>query len=51
VRNLIVLAVVGLIAQLVDGALGMSYGVTSTTLLLTVGIAPAGRRPAYTSLR
>ncbi len=40
-RNLIVLAVVGLIAQLVDGALGMAYGVTSTTLLLTVGIAPA----------
>jgi len=41
VRNLIVLAFVGLIAQLVDGALGMAYGVTSTTLLLTAGIAPA----------
>ncbi len=40
-RKLIVLAFVGLIAQLVDGALGMAYGVTSTTLLLTVGIAPA----------
>ncbi|MDQ4001686.1 MAG: sulfite exporter TauE/SafE family protein [Actinomycetota bacterium] len=40
-RNLFVLAVVGLIAQLVDGSLGMAYGVTSTTLLLTVGIAPA----------
>jgi uncharacterized membrane protein YfcA len=39
--NLIVLAVVGFLAQLVDGALGMAYGVTSTTLLLTVGIAPA----------
>jgi uncharacterized protein len=35
------LAVVGLIAQLVDGSLGMAYGVTSTTLLLAVGIAPA----------
>jgi uncharacterized membrane protein YfcA len=30
-----------LIAQLVDGSLGMAYGVTSTTLLLAVGIAPA----------
>ncbi|MDQ3923385.1 MAG: sulfite exporter TauE/SafE family protein [Actinomycetota bacterium] len=40
-RTLFVLAVVGLIAQLVDGSLGMAYGVTSTTLLLTVGIAPA----------
>ncbi len=40
-RSLIVLAVVGFLAQLVDGSLGMAYGVTSTTLLLTVGIAPA----------
>jgi uncharacterized membrane protein YfcA len=41
VRSIIVLAVVGLFAQLVDGSLGMAYGVTSTTLLLAVGIAPA----------
>ncbi len=40
-RSLIVLAVVGFLAQLVDGSLGMAYGVTSTTLLLTAGIAPA----------
>ncbi len=39
-RKLLTLAVVGLIAQLVDGSLGMAYGVTSTTLLLTVGLAP-----------
>jgi len=38
---LILLAIVGLIAQLVDGSLGMAYGVTSTTLLLAVGISPA----------
>ena len=36
-----VIGVVGLFAQLIDGALGMSYGVTSTSLLLTVGVAPA----------
>jgi uncharacterized membrane protein YfcA len=41
VRSLVVLAIVGLAAQLVDGSLGMAYGVTSTTLLLAVGVAPA----------
>jgi uncharacterized protein len=40
-RKLIVLGFVGLLAQLVDGALGMAYGVTSTTLLLSAGVAPA----------
>jgi uncharacterized membrane protein YfcA len=38
---LIVLTIVGLAAQLVDGSLGMAYGVTSTTLLLAVGLSPA----------
>jgi len=46
IGSLIVLAIVGLIAQLVDGSLGMAYGVTSTTLLLTVGIAPAAASAA-----
>lgn len=40
-RTLIIFAVVGLGAQLVDGALGMAYGVTSTSLLLLAGISPA----------
>ncbi len=40
-RNFILLAIVGLVAQLVDGSLGMAYGVTSTTLLLAVGVSPA----------
>ena len=40
-RKLLVLAFVGLLAQLVDGALGMGYGVTSSTLLLMAGLAPA----------
>jgi uncharacterized protein len=40
-RSFIVLAIVGLLAQLVDGSLGMAYGVTSTTLLLAAGISPA----------
>jgi uncharacterized membrane protein YfcA len=41
VRKLLVLAIVGLFAQLVDGALGMAYGVTSSTLLLVAGLSPA----------
>ena len=40
-KTLIVLAVAGLGAQLVDGSLGMGYGVTSTTLLLALGTNPA----------
>jgi uncharacterized membrane protein YfcA len=32
---------VGLLAQIVDGALGMAYGVTATTFLLTAGATPA----------
>jgi uncharacterized membrane protein YfcA len=46
VRNLIVLAVVGMLAQLVDGSLGMAYGVTSSTLLLAAGVAPAAASAA-----
>lgn len=40
-RRLAVLALVGLLAQLVDGALGMGYGVTSSSLLLVAGLSPA----------
>jgi uncharacterized membrane protein YfcA len=40
-QNLLVLALFGLIAQLVDGSLGMAYGATSATLLLTAGLNPA----------
>ncbi|MDH3259686.1 MAG: sulfite exporter TauE/SafE family protein [Acidimicrobiia bacterium] len=40
-RRVIVVLVVGCIAQLIDGSLGMAYGVTSASLLLAVGVAPA----------
>ncbi len=40
-RGFILLALAGFGAQLVDGSLGMAYGVSSTTLLLAVGLAPA----------
>lgn len=31
----------GFIAQLIDGALGMAYGVTTSTVLLSLGVPPA----------
>jgi uncharacterized protein len=45
-RNLLVLATVGLFAQLVDGSLGMAYGVTSSTMLIAAGIAPSAASAA-----
>jgi uncharacterized membrane protein YfcA len=34
-------AAVGFVAQMIDGMLGMAYGITSTSLLLTLGLPPA----------
>jgi uncharacterized membrane protein YfcA len=41
VRRLLTFAFAGVIAQLVDGALGMAFGVTATSVLLSGGTAPA----------
>jgi uncharacterized membrane protein YfcA len=46
VKTLLTFVLVGLGAQLVDGTLGMAYGVTSTTLLLAAGYAPAAASAA-----
>lgn len=40
------IAGVGFAAQMVDGALGMAYGLTSTSLLLTLGYSPAAASAA-----
>lgn len=34
-------AAVGLLAQVIDGALGMAYGVTASTFLMSTGVPPA----------
>src|SRR5918999_2100699 len=39
--SLLLIGIVGFVAQLVDGALGMGYGTTSATLLLETGLTPA----------
>lgn len=40
-ENIIIFVIVGFIAQIIDGALGMAYGVSSTTFLLSIGLPPA----------
>ncbi|WHU49708.1 sulfite exporter TauE/SafE family protein [Gordonia sp. L191] len=40
-RTIVLIGLVGFAAQLVDGSLGMAYGVTTTTLLLAIGTNPA----------
>ncbi|MBM4465830.1 MAG: sulfite exporter TauE/SafE family protein [Chloroflexi bacterium] len=40
-QNIIVFIIVGLVAQMIDGALGMAYGVSSNTFLLSIGVPPA----------
>jgi len=40
-KNIHWMVLAGFLAQLVDGALGMGYGVTSATILLSAGISPA----------
>jgi len=35
-HNIVLFILVGFIAQMIDGALGMAYGVSSTTVLLRV---------------
>lgn len=36
--NFLLIVLIGFLAQMIDGALGMAYGVSSTTFLTTVGI-------------
>jgi uncharacterized membrane protein YfcA len=39
--NILLFILVGFVAQMIDGALGMAYGVSSNTFLLGLGIPPA----------
>ena len=40
-KTILFFVIGGFLAQMVDGALGMAYGVTATTFLLSFGISPA----------
>jgi len=41
VKDFLMFALVGFLAQMVDGSLGMAYGISSTTFLLSLGLPPA----------
>jgi uncharacterized protein len=40
-EHFLLFVAVGFAAQMVDGAIGMAYGLTGTSVLLSVGVAPA----------
>lgn len=40
-QNILVFIIIGFIAQMIDGALGMAYGVSSNSFLLSIGVSPA----------
>jgi uncharacterized protein len=39
-QNIFIFILVGFIAQMIDGALGMAYGVSASTFLLSLGVSP-----------
>lgn len=39
--QIIIFIIVGFLAQMVDGTLGMAYGISATTVLLALGVSPA----------
>ena len=44
--SFILFLIVGFLAQIVDGALGMAYGVVSSSVLLAFGVPPAAASAA-----
>ena len=40
-ERLLLVALIGFLGQIIDGALGMAYGVTCSTALISLGIPPA----------
>lgn len=39
-QPIIIYAIVGFLAQMIDGTLGMAYGVSANTFLLSIGVSP-----------
>ncbi|MBK9077817.1 MAG: sulfite exporter TauE/SafE family protein [Hyphomicrobium sp.] len=40
-EDILLYIAIGFVAQMVDGAIGMAYGITSSTVLLSMGVPPA----------
>jgi uncharacterized membrane protein YfcA len=41
IQEILTFTLIGFLAQIIDGALGMAYGVSATTFLLSAGVPPA----------
>jgi uncharacterized membrane protein YfcA len=39
--DVLLYVIIGFVAQMIDGAIGMAYGVTTTSVLLSLGVPPA----------
>ena len=39
-EDILLYVAVGFVAQMIDGAIGMAYGVMSSSVLLSMGVAP-----------
>jgi uncharacterized membrane protein YfcA len=40
-EEILLYVIIGFVAQMVDGAIGMAYGLTATSVLLSIGVSPA----------
>ena len=40
-EDVLLYVIIGFVAQMIDGAIGMAYGVTSCSVLLGLGVPPA----------
>ena len=39
--DILLYVIIGFVAQMIDGAIGMAYGVTASSVLLSLGVPPA----------
>ena len=42
-EDVLLYVIIGFVAQMIDGAIGMAYGVTASSVLLGLGVPPAHR--------
>ena len=40
-EDVLLYVIIGFVAQMIDGAIGMAYGVTASSVLLGLGVPPA----------
>ena len=45
--DVLLYVIIGFVAQMIDGAIGMAYGVTASSVLLGLGVPPATASAAY----